>query len=87
MKEEVPGVFIPDSVLKRIEAADAAGNAAEEGVQITLEIIEKIRTLQGFNGIHIMTVGWEEVVPRIVKEAGVMPKTTDLPAAEPVVAQ
>lgn len=87
MKEEVPGVFIPDSVLKRIEAADAAGNAAEEGIQITLEIIEKIRTLQGFNGIHIMTVGWEEVVPRIVKEAGLMPKTTDLPAAEPVVAQ
>jgi hypothetical protein len=24
------------------------------------------------NGIHLMAVGWEEIVPRIVKEAGLM---------------
>ena len=57
-----------------MEAADAAGNASEEGVQITLEIIEQIRHKQGVNGIHIMSVGWEEIVPRIVTEAGLLPK-------------
>lgn len=75
MNNEVPGIVIPDSVLKRMEAADAAGNAAEEGVQITLELIEKIRTKQGINGIHIMSVGWEEIVPRIIQEAGLAKNT------------
>jgi 5,10-methylenetetrahydrofolate reductase len=42
--------------------------AKEEGVKIALEIIEKIKKLrgQGIHGLHIMPVGWEDVVPRIV---------------------
>ncbi|MGE5224557.1 MAG: methylenetetrahydrofolate reductase C-terminal domain-containing protein [Omnitrophica WOR_2 bacterium] len=68
MNDEVPGVFIPDKLMKRMEAA---GNGAEEeGVQIALEIIEAVKNKQGVNGIHIMAVGWEEIVPRIVKDAG-----------------
>jgi methylenetetrahydrofolate reductase (NADPH) len=74
MNNEVPGVFIPDSILKRMEAAEAAGNAQEEGVQITLELIEKIREKQGVNGFHLMAVGWEEIVPRIIEEAGLVSK-------------
>lgn len=85
MNEEVPGVFIPDFVMKRMEAADAAGNAAEEGIQITLENIEKIKNKQGVNGIHIMSVGWEEIVPRIVTEAGLLPKVKEV--AVPVLNQ
>jgi methylenetetrahydrofolate reductase (NADPH) len=72
MNEEVPGVFVPEVVLKRMEAAESAGNAQEEGVQISLELIEKIKRKQGVNGIHIMAVGWEEIVPRIVKEANLL---------------
>ena len=70
MHEEVPGVVIPQSLLTRMEQAEAAGNAAEEGVQIALELIEKIKGKQGVNGLHLMAVGWEEIVPRIVAEAG-----------------
>jgi methylenetetrahydrofolate reductase (NADPH) len=72
MSVEVPGVIVPEFVLKRMEAADAAGNAQEEGVQIALELIDKVRSKQGVNGLHIMAVGWEEIVPRIVKEAGLL---------------
>jgi methylenetetrahydrofolate reductase (NADPH) len=74
MNDEVPGIFIPECVLKRMEAADATGNAQEEGVQIALELIEKIRGKQGVNGIHIMAVGWEEIIPRIVSDANLLPK-------------
>lgn len=81
MNEEVPGVFIPDTIMQRMQAAEAGGNAAEEGLQITLELIEKIRKLQGINGLHIMTVGWEDIVPRIVKEAGLMPASAPAPTA------
>jgi methylenetetrahydrofolate reductase (NADPH) len=71
---QVPGVYVPESIIKRMEAADKAGNAQEEGVQITLELIEKIRAKQGVSGLHIMPVGWEDVVPRIVTEANLLPK-------------
>jgi methylenetetrahydrofolate reductase (NADPH) len=70
MHNKVPGVFVPEKILKRMENAKEKGNEQEEGVQITLELIEKIKTKQGVHGIHLMAVGWEEIVPRIVKEAG-----------------
>jgi methylenetetrahydrofolate reductase (NADPH) len=69
LNNEVPGVIVPRSILKRMEAAEFSGNAQEEGVQITLELIEKIRSMQGINGFHIMAVGWEEIIPRIVSDA------------------
>ncbi|MCB8967840.1 MAG: methylenetetrahydrofolate reductase C-terminal domain-containing protein [Chloroflexota bacterium] len=68
MHKDVPGVFVPDKVMKRMEAA--GDGAEEEGVQIALEIIEAVKSKQGVNGIHLMAVGWEEIVPRIVTEAG-----------------
>jgi methylenetetrahydrofolate reductase (NADPH) len=73
---EVPGVYVPESILKRMEIADAAGNAQEEGVQIALELACRIKGYekQGIHGLHIMPVGWEDIVPRIVTEAGLLPQ-------------
>jgi methylenetetrahydrofolate reductase (NADPH) len=57
-----------------MEAADKSGNAQEEGVQIALETINRIKTYrqQGIHGIHLMPVAWDEIVPRIVTEAGLL---------------
>ena len=85
MNNEVPGVFIPEKILKRMEAAGE--NAEEEGFQIALELIESIKQKQGVNGIHIMAVGWEEIVPRLVTEAGLLPKdfvATQTKVSEPI---
>jgi methylenetetrahydrofolate reductase (NADPH) len=83
MHNEVPGVSIPEKLLKRMEAAK--DGAEEEGVQIALELIEAVRDKQGVNGIHLMAVGWEEIVPRIVTEAGLLPEGFAAPQkAEPV---
>jgi methylenetetrahydrofolate reductase (NADPH) len=71
MNDDVPGVQLPESILKRMEAA--GDRAEEEGVQISLELIEKVKKLEGVNGIHLMAVGWEEIVPRIVTESGLLP--------------
>ncbi len=75
MNSKIPGVFVPDKILKRMEAAKNKGNEQEEGVQIALELIEKIKTKQGVHGIHLMAIGWEEIVPRIVEEAGLHHET------------
>lgn len=71
MNNEVPGVFIPEKLLKRLEAA--GDRAQEEGITIALELIESIKKMSGVNGIHLMAVGWEEIVPRIITEAGLLP--------------
>ena len=79
MNEEVPGVSVPDKFIKRMEAA--GDKADEEGVQIALELIEAIKSRYiqpgasgGIRGFHLMAVGWEEIVPRIVTEGGLLPE-------------
>ena len=71
MRDSVPGISVPQSITSRLRDAK---NAKEEGLKITLEIIEHVRTLPGVHGIHIMAVGWEEIIPDIVNKAGLFPR-------------
>jgi methylenetetrahydrofolate reductase (NADPH) len=64
---QIPGVKIPDAIIQRMEASS---DPKEESVQITLEMIEKVKTLPGVHGIHFMAVGWESIVPRLITESG-----------------
>ncbi|NJN62935.1 MAG: hypothetical protein HC795_16725 [Coleofasciculaceae cyanobacterium RL_1_1] len=41
MHDKIPGIFVSDPVMKRMEIAEQKGNAEEEGIQIALELIEK----------------------------------------------
>lgn len=66
---KVPGVSIPANILNRMEKA--GDSAPEEGVQISLELIDEIKRKQGINGIHIMTLGWESIIQRLVTESGI----------------
>lgn len=79
MHNDVPGVTIPERLLKRLEAA--GDGVEEEGVAIALELIEAIKGKQGVHGIHLMAVGWEEIVPRIITEAGLLPQDFMKPPA------
>jgi len=51
-----------------------AKDVKEEGVKITLEIIEQIKEIDGIHGIHIMAVAWEDIVPVIAERAGLLPR-------------
>jgi 5,10-methylenetetrahydrofolate reductase len=68
LNNKVPGVTLPVNIMNRMEKAGQS--APEEGVQIALEMIDKVKRKQGVNGIHIMTMGWESIVHRIVTESG-----------------
>jgi homocysteine S-methyltransferase len=46
----VPGIFIPDEIRKRIE--DAGEDGVKAGVEITVGLIEQIKSWAG--GIYIM---------------------------------
>ncbi|MCS7200174.1 MAG: acetyl-CoA decarbonylase/synthase complex subunit delta [Caldimicrobium sp.] len=67
MKYHVPGLEVPEEIIKRLESAK---DKREEGLQIAVEIIQQVRDIPGVRGVHIMAIEWEEAVPEIVKRAG-----------------
>lgn len=71
MANNVSGLSLPKPLVERM--ADAK-DPKEEGVKICLELIEELKEVEGVHGIHIMAVAWEDVVPRLVEEAGLMPR-------------
>ena len=71
MRDYVSGVSVPDVIITRMEEAE---DAKVEGARITLEIIEQLKEIPGVHGIHIMAVGWEDIVPEIVERAGLLPR-------------
>jgi len=71
MKSSVPGIIVPDEMMKRMEQAKSA---KEEGVKLTLELVQQIKEIPGIHGIHIMAVGWEDIVGEIVEKCGLMPR-------------
>lgn len=71
MRDYVAGVVVPDEIVKRMEDAK---DAKEEGARICLEIIEQLIEIPGVHGIHIMAVGWEDIVPTITERAKLLPR-------------
>lgn len=67
----IPGLKIPEELVLRMEKGPDAG---EVGAKFSVELIGKLRAIPGVHGVHIMAVAWEEIVPRIVKEAGLLPR-------------
>jgi methylenetetrahydrofolate reductase (NADPH) len=75
---QVPGIKVPETILRRIEAAGDRGE--EEGVAVAVELIEQIKRKKVVNGIHLMSVGWESIYPRIITAADLV--RTPAPATE-----
>lgn len=75
MDEKLPGVQVPAAM---IEALDAAGPdaAAAVGTQLTIEVVRGIQEIDGVSGVHLMGMGNEDVVRRVVEGAGLSPRPT-----------
>ena len=71
MREGIPGLRIPEELVLRMEKSS---DASEVGLQFSVELIQQLRTTPGVRGVHIMAVAWEDIVPRIVQEAGLAPR-------------
>jgi len=71
MRDYVSGVTVPDEVVTRMEQAQ---DTKAEGAKVAVEIIEQVKEIPGIHGVHIMAVGWEDIVPEIVKQAGLLPR-------------
>ncbi|MDA3897332.1 MAG: methylenetetrahydrofolate reductase [Desulfobacteraceae bacterium] len=73
MKKRVPGMDVPDDVIKRMSDTPKE-KQAEEGINICIETIERLKSVEGVKGFHIMAIEWEEKVPGIIERAGLYPR-------------
>ena len=73
MKNKVPGMDVPDDIVKRI-AGVPKETQAEEGIKISVETIERLKEVKGVSGFHIMAIEWEQKVHEIVEKAGLLPR-------------
>jgi methylenetetrahydrofolate reductase (NADPH) len=73
MKSKVPGMDVPDEVVKRMAGVPKDKQAAE-GIAICVESIQRLKEVPGVAGFHVMAIEWEERVPEIVERAGLYPR-------------
>lgn len=71
MKFGVPGVDIPDKIYAQMKQSM---DQKAEGYAIALDTIRELRHVQGLHGIHITALFWEDIIPRLVQEAGLLPR-------------
>ncbi len=77
MRDNVPGVHIPDAVVERLRKTPKAQKQVE-GKRICVEIIQQVREIEGIAGVHVMAYRQEELVAEIIEEAGLLPRPRQL---------
>jgi 5,10-methylenetetrahydrofolate reductase len=69
LKSNVPGVHVPDAVVRRIEGA---ADQKAEGKRLCIDIINEVKDIKGVHGVHVMAYRQEEFVAEIVHDSGVL---------------
>ncbi len=70
MNNNVPGIFVPQNLIDELAAAPK-GEALKTGIAIAGRMIKQIKEQNICDGVHIMAIGKEEVVPDILAAAGI----------------
>jgi methylenetetrahydrofolate reductase (NADPH) len=73
MRDKVAGMDVPEALIARV-AKLKGEEARAEGIRICVETIQRLRKMEGVAGVHIMAIEWEEAVPQIVEQAGLLPR-------------
>lgn len=66
MNDNVAGINVPDNIINEFETTSKE-KRKEKAVEVTARIIRQVKPL--CQGIHIMPLGWDELVPEIINEA------------------
>ena len=72
LNEKVPGVTVPSDLVDALE--DAGPEAGAVGVAQCVEVVGRLRSLEGIAGVHVMGLGHEEGVRAVVEGAGLLPR-------------
>jgi methylenetetrahydrofolate reductase (NADPH) len=68
------GVHVPQFAFDLLEAA---GDEAERvGLDFTIDVVHRIRAIDGVSGLHVMGIGRDDLVRAVVEAAGLFPRPT-----------
>ncbi len=70
MTENVPGIFVPQNLIDELSSAPKGG-ALNKGIEIAGRMIAALKKDSICDGVHIMAINREEVVPDILEAAGI----------------
>ena len=71
MNANVPGISVPKELIDEMAGVPKGkGNALKKGVEIAGRMIRELKDDDVCDGVHIMAIGKEEVVPDILAAAG-----------------
>ncbi len=65
LRERIPDIVVPLAIIERLKQGL---NPEEAGFEIALELIQNVKTIPGVNGVHIMSLGWETILSRLLNE-------------------
>jgi methylenetetrahydrofolate reductase (NADPH) len=74
MDERLPGVRVPAGIMAALE--DAGPDAERVGHELTVDLVRRIRTIEGISGVHLMGMGHDAAVRSVVDDAGLFPRPT-----------
>ena len=74
MKNEVPGMYVPEEVVRRLRGVPS-DRVALEGLNLCAEIVQQVREIPGVAGVHLMAFSWEDAIPEILERAGIGKRT------------
>jgi methylenetetrahydrofolate reductase (NADPH) len=74
MAERLPGVRVPGSFVERLEGAGP--DAGEVGLELTAQVVKGLRRIPGVSGVHLMGMGRDDLVRRLVEDTGLFPRPT-----------
>jgi len=70
MNENVAGVFVPDNLIEELKKDKQKTKSGLTGIEIAAEIIRQIKPY--CHGIHMMPLGWDDKVPEVLRQAGLI---------------
>lgn len=68
MNKNVAGVNVPQELIDEMASAPK-GRALEKGIEIAGRMVKRVRDEKMCDGVHIMAIGREELVPDIISAA------------------
>lgn len=69
MNKNIAGVSVPQNLIDEMLQAPKGG-AIDKGIEIAGRMIRRVKEEELCDGVHIMAIGKEELVPEIMKSAG-----------------
>jgi len=69
MNENVAGIHVPDSLIEELRKDKEKTKSGQTGIEIAGKLIKDMKPM--CQGVHMMPLGWDDKVPKILELAGI----------------